>query len=169
MFNPKTSRRKLLISQDGPHERDISKKACSQEASWKESDSLSSHSPPSELHDLHGGGERGRDRESIRHVRAVHAKGIHLHLPSRPSFYGADDVWCHREVRAERTSSNREVIWCPTAQKSTGATFPVHSTSGKLLGRTEEDLQAVYFSIAARLHQTWWRTSPKIFSGFASV
>lgn len=29
------SRRKLLNSQDGPHERDLSKKACSQEASWR--------------------------------------------------------------------------------------------------------------------------------------
>lgn len=29
------SRRKLLNSQGGPHERDLSKKACSQEASWR--------------------------------------------------------------------------------------------------------------------------------------
>lgn len=42
-----SSRRKLLNSQGGPHEKDLSKKACSREASWKKSCGLSSHSPPS--------------------------------------------------------------------------------------------------------------------------
>jgi len=52
-------------------------------------------------------------------------------------------------VRAENTVSNRKDIWCPIAQKSTGAMFPGHLTSGILLGRIEEDLQAVSFLKAA--------------------
>lgn len=48
-------------------------------------------------------------------------------------------------MTAENTLSNREVIWRPIAQKSTGAMFPGHSTSGILLGRIKEDLQAVSF------------------------
>lgn len=52
-------------------------------------------------------------------------------------------------MRAENTVSNRKDIWCPIAQKSTGAMFPGHLTSGILLGRIEEDLQAVSFLKAA--------------------
>lgn len=55
-------------------------------------------------------------------------------------------------MRAENIVSNGKDIWCPIAQKSTGAMFPGHLTSGIFLGRTEEDLQAVSF-LKADPHQ----------------
>lgn len=89
--------------------------------------------------------------------RAVHAEGLYFPWPSCLSFYEISDAGCHREARAETTSSSRKVIWCLLAQESTtGATFPGHSSSGNLLGRIEEDLQAVSFFTAAPHQKSCW-------------
>lgn len=79
------SRRKLLKSQGGLHEGDLSKKACSQEASWRVTQPKFPFSPIIITWPAWKGGQ-GETRKVLGTMRAVHAMGIHLPLPSCLSF-----------------------------------------------------------------------------------